>query len=493
MAGQEARDRAVSRMAEAERLKLSRESWQGEPAAIYCRVSHIKDQDQTSVDRQERICRDTAGQLGLSVTCVLIDPNRSAWQRGRKRPGWDRLLELASDNGVRHIVVYHPDRLMRQPFDLEELLTIADRHGIILHGKSGYRDLSDPDDRHYLRGEVAHACRSSDDTSRRLKDAMVDRARDGKPHTGSRRFGYSPDGMMIIEAEAEWVRWVFQSYLDGMNPHAIAEELTRRGVSTVRGGRWSPSHVLSILDSRHIAGIRVFRGVEIGPGIWPAIIDAAVFREVQERRAYRAPIDRAHGQARRYYLCRGLVWCAKCGRRMAGKTNGGQALYVCYTNSAEYGLEPCARRIGAKSLEAFVKDAAINLLERLDVSGGQTAVLSADDQAAIEEDRAEIAELRDMWDQQEIRTAEYRQMRKAVEDRIKKIQDKTIVRPTAEVLDGITGQDARATWEALEGTGNFERLNAVLRFLFAAIRIGESRAPAGLFDYGRIDIEQNAI
>jgi hypothetical protein len=180
-------------------------------------------------------------------------------------------------------------------------------------------------------------------------------------------------------------------------------QAARRGVPTARGGRWGQSQVLSILDGRHVAGIRVFRGVEIGPGIWPAIIDVAMFREVQERRAYRAPIDRAHGLARRYYLCRGLIWCTKCGRRMAGKTNGGQPLYVCYTTKARYGLEPCARRIGAKTLESFVTDAAIALLEQ------------------------------------------------------------------------------------------HERLNAVLRFLFAAIRIGESRTPHGKFDYGRIEIEQNAI
>ena len=166
---------------------------------------------------------------------VFIDPNRSAWQRDRKRPGWDKLLEVARGEGVRHIVVYHPDRLMRQPWDLEELLTISDQYGIVLHGKSGHRDLSDPDDRHYLRGEVAHACRSSDDTSRRLKDAMVDRARDGKPHTGSRRYGYSKDGMTILEDEAEVVRWIFQSFLDGMTPNAIANSLNRRGIPTALG------------------------------------------------------------------------------------------------------------------------------------------------------------------------------------------------------------------------------------------------------------------
>ena len=175
VSAQAVRERAVSRMTAAQQSQRSRDSWNGEEAAIYCRVSHIKDKDQTSVERQERICRGVAGDFGLHLASggVFIDPNRSAWQRNRKRPGWDALLELARSGGIRHIVVYHPDRLMRQPWDLEELLKIADEHGIILHGKSGNRDLSDPDDRHYLRGEVAHACRSSDDTSRRLKDAMV--------------------------------------------------------------------------------------------------------------------------------------------------------------------------------------------------------------------------------------------------------------------------------------------------------------------------------
>lgn len=48
---------------------------------------------------------------------------------------------------------------MRQPRDLEELLQIADDHDITLHGQANRRDLSDPDDRFFLRIEVAHACR----------------------------------------------------------------------------------------------------------------------------------------------------------------------------------------------------------------------------------------------------------------------------------------------------------------------------------------------
>jgi site-specific DNA recombinase len=38
-----------------------------------------------------------------------------------------------------------------------------------------------------------------------------------------------------------------------------------------------------------------------------------------------------------------------------------------------------------------------------------------------------------------------------------------------------------------------ERLNAVLRFLFAAVIIDEHRAPRGTFDYSRIEIEPNPL
>lgn len=62
-------------------------------------------------------------------------------------------------------------------------------------------------------------------------------------------------------------------------------------------------------------------------------------------------------------------------------------------------------------------------------------------------------------------------MRKTVEDHIRKVESKTVIRPAVEVLDGITGPDARKTWETHEKAGDTERLNAVLRFLFAAIRM----------------------
>lgn len=468
--------------------------WAGEPAAVYCRISKARDEDQTGVDRQERLCREVADRLGLVIVpgSVFVDNNRSAWQRSRKRPGWDALLETIRTGRVAHVIVYHPDRLMRQPRDLEELLTVSEEHDITLHGQANRRDLSDPDDRFFLRIEVAHACRSSDDASRRLRDAVEDRAREGRVHAGAHRaYGYAPGGMVILEEEASVVREVFARYLDGDTPHQIARSLNERGIVTAQGRLWASGPVIGLISSRHVTGIRVFRGEDFGDGDWPVIIDRGTWNEAQDRRAYRAA---ARQRPFRFYMLRGLVMCKKCGRVMAGSTNNGKPSYVC-TSRDDRHQAACTRRIGARTLEAFVTDAAVELLSGLDMTGAPTATLalSQADETAISADEQELAELKDMWTQRELSTREYRAMRKTVEDRITALRRKTIVRPTVEVLSGLVGPDARAAWKALETSGDGQRMNAVLRFLFAAVIVDEHRGKPGTFDYSRIDIEPNPL
>ncbi len=259
------------------------------------------------MDRQERLCREVAERLGLVIAagCVFVDNNRSAWRRSRKRPGWDALLVAIRAGRVGHVLVYHPDRLMRQPRDLEELLTLSEEHDITLHGQANRRDLSDPDDRFFLRIEVAHSCRSSDDTSRRLRDALEDRARAGRPHASARRaYGYAPGGMVIVEQEAAVVREIFARYLDGDSPRQIAGSLNERGVPTAQGCRWLPESVHAVISSRHVTGIRVFRKRDYGDGDWPVIIDRGTWTEAQERRVYRASAYRAR-RFRFYSMCFG--------------------------------------------------------------------------------------------------------------------------------------------------------------------------------------------
>ncbi len=90
---------------------------------------------------------------------------------------------------------------------------------------------------------------------------------------GKRAYGYARDAVTIVEDEAVIIREIYARCLEGASPQEIARELNGRGVLTGSGKLWQPYAVRSVLDSRHVTGIRVFRDQDAGEGDWPAIIE----------------------------------------------------------------------------------------------------------------------------------------------------------------------------------------------------------------------------
>jgi site-specific DNA recombinase len=464
-----------------------------ELTAIYCRRSATGDRQQVTVNRQKRLALEDCKKLGLIVQgkYVYVDNGASAWKRDRKRPGWDELIAACRRGEIKHIVCYHPDRLMRQPRDLEELLSISDEYGIILYGRVNARDLQNPDDRYALRIEIAHACRSSDDTSRRLKDKFQERAEDGYYH-GTRPYGYTKNGMKIIPAEAEIVREIFRRFTSGETPYAIAVNLNARGIPTTKGKAWTEAAVRRTLHGGHAAGVNVHHGEEIGVGKWPAIITRAQWDFAQELLTFRSAAARSEREKRkapRSYILRGVVVCGKCGTAMAGCSG---TVYRCSRANRQDGAK-CARTMQAEPLEEFAEDMAIRVLENLAVGPKRpcTAATETADRE-IEDDERQLAELHDMWITKEIDTAQYRKDKRTIQARIRDNQKKTIVKvKSPDTIADLIGPDAKAKWATLTD----ERKNSVLRFLFSAVIIGEgtmNRYPSTI-DFGRIEIELNEI
>ena len=87
----------------------------------------------------------------------------------------------------------------------------------------------------------------SDDTSRRLRAALADRARDGVPNSGPRLFGYTADRMHIVEDEAEIVRELFRRVVQGDSVTGLARELNQRGIRTTMGNTWAVARVRELL------------------------------------------------------------------------------------------------------------------------------------------------------------------------------------------------------------------------------------------------------
>jgi hypothetical protein len=124
------------------------------------------------------------------------------------------------------------------------------------------------------------------------------------------------------------IRRIFDLFVDGLSPWAIAEQLDADGVSTTRGGPWSVSSVNGILKNESYAGMYRRNEIVIHDN-HPAVVKPGVFIAAQDRLTgsqcpSRSP-KRKHG-----YLLTGLVHCGDCGCRMQGyKYNGGPRTYIC--------------------------------------------------------------------------------------------------------------------------------------------------------------------
>lgn len=101
----------------------------------------------------------------------------------------------------------------------------------------------------------------SEDFSGNNRWSIEKRFRDGTYIIGTPAYGYRNDenGNLVIEEEkAETVRWIFESYLNGLGVYLIAKELNLRGVPTIRAGeKWHDGSIKEILKNPVYEGNRL--------------------------------------------------------------------------------------------------------------------------------------------------------------------------------------------------------------------------------------------
>jgi site-specific DNA recombinase len=439
-------------------------------AAIYCRIPLAR-RDDPAVDLQEQRCRQFAGYLGVDVESrhTFVDDLRLAWQRDRPRPGWDGMLAAATARAFDHLLLYRPQALLDQPQDFTDLLQVAEQHGIVLHAHPDSLDPRDDDAWAAWREQAARTSRSREQTSLAARASHERAAADGRAHGGGRRpYGYQSGMTGLVVAEAAIVAEIYARYLAGESMRAIAWDLNARGVPTALEGRWTPSRVARILDAPRYAGIRPFRGTvardEFGHyrlGAWPACVSIAAWERTQIMRRERAAQDTEARRPNRRYVLSGLVECARCGFHMVGSMIRDYPTYACASNNQPLAESGCSRHIGAQPLEAFVEERAITILQDWNTPLPLRVPIA-------------ISRL----------TGEIREPNPTAQATRATTQRSVAIRP-ATALDGVvTGPGARFAWAGM----SFERKVAVMRFLFAAIRISASGTSRNVFDENRIEL-----
>jgi site-specific DNA recombinase len=300
---------------------------------LYARLSRNPLGELEKIDTQLEDCRRVVERMGWTVGAEHVDNSLSAWRRDVRRPGWEALLARLESGATSGVVVYHQDRLMRQPRDLERLIELADSRNLKLATAHGTRDLADPDQRFIARVEVAHAVRSSDDTSRRARRRFAAMRQNGVVRGGPRSFGF-PGGDLaappdengkrppvpaeLVQREREAIREASEAVAyRGGKLAVIAAEWNDAGLRTATGGTWDGVNVRQVLTRPRNAGLIEHEGTIVGRvKDEDPILDERLWDDLQVvfagRRRGRAPDTRN-------YIATGLIHCGHCGRSLTGR------------------------------------------------------------------------------------------------------------------------------------------------------------------------------
>jgi site-specific DNA recombinase len=385
--------------------------------AVYVRISEDREGAGLGVERQEQDARRLADQRGYRVVAAYTDNDLSAYLRRKPRHDYLRMMADFRAGRFGRVLVWHLDRLYRQPRELEDMIELCEGGERRVESCYGDYDLSTPDGCFMARIMVANANKESADKSRRLRRKMVELAEKGKPNGGGRTYGYTGD-RQIVPAEAAVIREAVDRTLAGETLRSLCEDFYRRGITGARGAVLGRTALRNILQSGRISGQREHHGVIVGPGTWPAIITPEQTERL--RAIFRDPARRSPGRGVSYLLS-GFLRCGHCGARMVGRPRDGRRCYVCVrnVNSKVIGCGRMSR--SAEPVEKLVTKALFAVFDSPAMAraaegahGDRGAVLMAQ----IAEDQAQLTELAGAYAAKRITMAEWLAARGPIERRI---------------------------------------------------------------------------
>lgn len=338
--------------------------------AIYVRISRDLSGEGAGVERQEAECRQLAQRHLWNVSTTFSDNDVSA-STGVVRPGYQALLRAIDEGTVRHLVIWHPDRLHRSPKELESFIDLVERRSTTIDTVSaGAYDLTTPSGRMVARVVGAMARYEGEQKSQRMRSARIQAARDGKPAPmNSRRcFGYSADGLSLVDSEAAIVRQVAADLLSGQPMMTVLAWLRAQGVTTTLGGSWKLTPLVQLLTNPRLAGYRVLYGQRY-EGSWPTILT------IPEHNALVAMLTkpkalRVSGVTPKTALLPGIAICGHCGAKLQTVTNTvskqskrySAKVYACKTtgNNVGCGKISITRASAEDVVKNYVIDAAVS-------------------------------------------------------------------------------------------------------------------------------------
>ena len=192
----------------------------GRKAAIYLRISQDREMDGLAIDRQREQCEALAKYRQWEVVETYVDQSKSATDRTKVRPSYDRMVADYKAGAFDAIICYDLDRLTRQPRQLEDWIDAAELRGLALVTANGDADLSTDGGRMYARIKAAVARAEMERKGARQSAAQLQRAKQGRAPKGMRPYGYATSGDVISD-EASNVKAIYELFTRPDKPESL--------------------------------------------------------------------------------------------------------------------------------------------------------------------------------------------------------------------------------------------------------------------------------
>ena len=299
--------------------------------AAYCRVSTALEEQESSYASQIRSYTELISQHeGWELVDIYADEAASGTKTD-KREDFNRLLADCRKGRIDKVLVKSISRFARNTKDCLSALRELMRLGVTVQFEKENIDTGTLTTELMVSVSGSLAQQESMSISQNIRMGYRRRMERGEFIASSPPYGYRNAGggrLEIVPEEAEVIRWVFESYLNGQGIVTIAEEMNRRGVPKKHGeAAWIPYAVACWLRNEKYTGntlcqktfttgfpyISVKNRGEVDQfyieNSHPAIISQEIFDKVQAlRKKKKAPASAPS----KFPLTRKMI-CGKCG------------------------------------------------------------------------------------------------------------------------------------------------------------------------------------
>lgn len=291
---------------------------------IYVRVSSHEQIDGTSLESQERLCKEHAQKEGINVLQIFIERGESA--KTADRTEFIKAISFCSEkkNKVSYFIVYKIDRFSRNQTDYAIVKQKLQKYGTEIRSVSEKIDDS-PSGK--LMEVMLSGFAEFDNNVRteRSVNGMKERIKQGiwvwqaplgyyRPEKGS---NLVPDPLF-----APFIRMAFEEYAKGTHTYeSLADHLNKQGFVTKQGNQVIPQLVEKIIKNPLYCGLIRVWDTET-KGAFDPIIDENLFYSCQPKS--KATRNTRHKKINADFPLRHITVCQTCGDPLTGSSSTGK-------------------------------------------------------------------------------------------------------------------------------------------------------------------------